>query len=184
NNLVRTITQSGVVTTVAGAIPTTLSGQGILVAPTGVAVNAFGRVVFSDTGLDVVRRVMLPPPVGTLAIFTIVAGAVGLPGSVDDYRFSARDSMARLDWLSMPRVSRSSPTPRTTRLGESSRQTKKMLARCGRWRARRDWQARLTALDQPHGSTFRAPSRSTSRACCTLRTLVTTRFVESRQTAA
>lgn len=90
NDLIRTVTQSGVVTTVAGATPTPSSGQGILVAPAGVAVNGFGRVVFSDTGLDVVRRVILPRPVGTLTLFEIVGGAVGVPGSVDGTTFVAR----------------------------------------------------------------------------------------------
>jgi serine/threonine-protein kinase len=80
NNMVREITQAGVVTTLAGSsTPGSTNGISTVALfnePTGVAVDAHGNVYVADYGNDLIREIT---PAG---VVTTLAGS-GTPGSVN-----------------------------------------------------------------------------------------------------
>jgi sugar lactone lactonase YvrE len=89
NNLIRKITTTGVVTTVAGTVGVSGSADGVGVAatfnfPQGIAADANGNLYVADTYNDTVRRIAADGTVSTLA------GGPGVIGAVDGTGASAR----------------------------------------------------------------------------------------------
>jgi secreted PhoX family phosphatase len=82
NNTVRKVTAAGVVTTLAGAAGTAGSADGKGAAarfnqPAGVAVDRAGNIYVADQGNATVRKATAD------GVVTTLAGAAGVPGSVD-----------------------------------------------------------------------------------------------------
>jgi hypothetical protein len=89
NDIIRKVTSSGVVTTLAGSAQATGSFDGAGSAarfqnPSGVAVDASGDVYVADTDNDIIRKVS---PSG---VVTTIAGLAGIGGFVDDVGSNAR----------------------------------------------------------------------------------------------
>jgi sugar lactone lactonase YvrE len=87
NHLIRSVTTSGLVVTVAGTagVAGSLDGNGTAAMfndPTAVAVDANGNIYVADTGNDTVRAVSAP---GSMmgAMVTTLAGTPGIRGSAD-----------------------------------------------------------------------------------------------------
>ena len=83
NQTIRTISSTGVVSTLAGAASASGSVDGTgsaarFFVPSGIAVDASGTVYVADTGNHTIRRIQ------TNANVTTLAGAAGLVGSVDN----------------------------------------------------------------------------------------------------
>jgi sugar lactone lactonase YvrE len=91
NHLIRKISPSGDVSTIAGAPGTAGSTDGVGAAarfdnPTGIAVDAGGNVYVSDSGNHTIRRI------DSNGIVTTLAGAVKVSGFVDGVGSAARFS--------------------------------------------------------------------------------------------
>src|ERR1022692_2314329 len=86
NNLIRKISPSGVVTTLAGILNSNSGGLALnLYNPTGVAVDAAGNVYAAEQGNDLIRKIS---PSG---VMTILAGAGNCcSGSVNGVGMAAR----------------------------------------------------------------------------------------------
>ncbi|HEX3475569.1 MAG TPA: hypothetical protein VHT91_11135, partial [Kofleriaceae bacterium] len=89
NNTVRKVTAAGVVTTLAGAAGTAGSADGKGAAarfnqPAGVAVDRAGNIYVADQGNATVRKATAD------GVVTTLAGAAGVPGSVDGTGAAAR----------------------------------------------------------------------------------------------
>lgn len=88
-NIIRKVSPTGVVTTIAGAAEIVGSTDGpgataLFNQPGGVAVDAAGTVYVADTGNDTIRRITAAGQVST------VAGNPGAPGSTDGPAAAAR----------------------------------------------------------------------------------------------
>jgi sugar lactone lactonase YvrE len=82
NSLIRRVTPSGVVTTLAGAVGNAGSSDGTgptaqFNHPRGIALDVAGNAYVADTGNSTIRKVT---PAG---VVTTLAGTAGLPGSLD-----------------------------------------------------------------------------------------------------
>jgi sugar lactone lactonase YvrE len=89
NNLIRKITASGAVTTLAGAAGVTGSTDGpgnvaLFHDPTGIAIDTTGNLYVTDTGNNTVRSL------SAAGFVTTVAGSAGATGSADGTGFAAR----------------------------------------------------------------------------------------------
>lgn len=90
NGTIRSVTQAGVVTTIAG-LPWANAGPAFH-ASQGVAVNSTGDVFVADTGAHRILRITVP------GVAVVVAGVEGTPGATDGTgaaaRFSAPSAIA------------------------------------------------------------------------------------------
>jgi sugar lactone lactonase YvrE len=84
NNLIRKVTASGTVSTIAGSLGVTGSSDGTGVnasfnTPLGIAVDGSNNIYVADTGNDTIRKIS---PSG---VVTTLAGVAGEAGSLDGY---------------------------------------------------------------------------------------------------
>jgi len=82
NNLIRMVTQGGVVTTVAGTAGVTGSADGTSTAamfngPIGIAVDGSGNLYVADSGNNTIRKIT------SSGVVTTIAGTPGVVGSAD-----------------------------------------------------------------------------------------------------
>ncbi len=96
NNTIRKITPAGMVTTIAGQAGMGGSAVGFgnnarFNCPFGVAVDNEGNVYVSDSGNNVIRKIM---PAGVVVPFAGLGYAGGTDGNVNDARFSNPQGLA------------------------------------------------------------------------------------------
>jgi hypothetical protein len=113
NNVIRRVTQTGVVTTVAGkaGIPGTLDGSATSVArfraPTGIAVDRTGAVYIADPESNTIRKLTNPNSTGTVSTVAGVGDRFDLAEGLNvPMRIAVDSSLAVYfaDWTSIRKV--------------------------------------------------------------------------------